>query len=103
MTRRTRTGLLLALAASAALLAIVEPAFALSAVPGLALVAALVCGAFPGERILARWRERRARTVRVRRPPAAPRPRPTGYVRPVGCAAAFALAMRPPPSGSAVR
>lgn len=95
--RRTRIALLLALAAAALLLALVSPTFALSVLPVLALAAALLAGTFPGEDLLERWRERRAAPVPARRPTAVARLRSATYVRPVGRAATFALAMRPPP------
>jgi hypothetical protein len=96
--RQIRLALLCALAGAALLMADVSPAFALSVVPVLALVAALIAGAFPGEELIERLRERRAMPAPSRRPVAAPRSRPPAYVRPVGRAAAFALAMRPPPA-----
>ena len=95
--RQTRVALLSALVVVALLMVDVSPAFALSIVPVLGLVAALIAGAFPGEELIERLRERRAMPVRARRGSAAMRPRPVAYVRPVGRAATFALAMRPPP------
>lgn len=95
--RQTRFALLSALVVVALLLVDVSPAFALSVVPVLGLVAALIAGAFPGEALIERLRERRAMPARARRAPAAMRLRPSTFVRPVGRAATFALAMRPPP------
>jgi hypothetical protein len=95
--RQTRVALLSALVVVALLMVDVSPAFALSVVPVLGLVAALIVGAFPGEELIGRLRERRAMPVRACRAPVAVRLRPVAYVRPVGRAATFALAMRPPP------
>jgi hypothetical protein len=99
--RQTRFALLSALVLVALLVADVSPAFALSIVPVLALVGALIAGAFPGEELIDRLRERRAVPVRHRRTPRVARMRRAVYVRPVGRAAAFALAMRPPPATAA--
>lgn len=80
-------------------LAFTSPAFLLCAVPLLVLVALLAIGRFPGEELLAEIRERRSSVPRGRvgQEPAAVR-RPAAFVRPVGRAATFALAMRPPPA-----
>jgi hypothetical protein len=99
--RQIRFALLGALVFVALLTADVAPAVALSIVPLLGLVAALIVGAFPGEELIDRLRERRTERPRHRRgTAAAPRPLLTVFVRPVGRAAAFALAMRPPPAGA---
>jgi hypothetical protein len=96
-----RFALLGALVVVALVTADVAPAFALSIVPVLGLVAALIAGAFPGEELIDRLRERRASRPRpLRGMAAAPRLRLAVFVRPVGRAAAFALAMRPPPAGA---
>jgi hypothetical protein len=95
--RQTRFALLSALVVVALSMADVSPAFALSVVPVLGLVAALIAGAFPGEALIERLRERRAMPVRGRRVSRSAPLRAPVYVRPVGRAAAFALAMRPPP------
>jgi hypothetical protein len=99
--RQTRLALLGALLVVALSVADVSPAFALSIVPVLALVGALIVGAFPGEELIDRLRERRAVPVRHRRALRVARMRRDVYVRPVGRAAAFALAMRPPPAAAA--
>ena len=80
-------------------LALVSPAFLLCAVPMLVLSAMLAAGRFPGEELIAEIRERRNSVPRRRagQEPAAVR-RPAAFVRPVGRAATFALAMRPPPA-----
>ena len=96
--RWTRFALLCVLAAAALLLAEVSPAFALSVVPLIGLVAALIAGRFPGEKLINRLRERRAKRVKRRRPAGRLRIPSAGYVRPVGRLLAFALAMRPPPA-----
>jgi hypothetical protein len=99
--RQIRFALLSALLVVALVAADVSPAFALSLVPVLGLVAALVAGAFPGEALIDRLRERRAVPARPRRAPRVARMRRPDHVRPVGRAAAFALAMRPPPAAAA--
>ncbi|WP_445149691.1 hypothetical protein [Baekduia sp. Peel2402] len=96
--RQTRFALLCALVGVGLAIADVSPTFALSVVPVLGLVAALIAGAFPGERLIERLRERRSMPRPRRAILRAVRPRPAAYVRPVGRAAAFALAMRPPPA-----
>ncbi len=101
--RLTRFALLLTLALVALLLIALSPALALGAVPVLAIFGALIAGTFPGEELLERLRERRAAPIARRRGGAAVTPRRAVYVRPVGRAAAFALAMRPPPVAGAAR
>jgi hypothetical protein len=100
-SRLIRVALLGAVGSAALLVADVSPGFALSVVPMLLLAAALIAGAFPGERVIERLRGRRATPAARRARPADVRPRPAGYVRPVGRAAVFALAMRPPPGALA--
>jgi len=99
--RHISAALLCVLVGAALLVADVSPEFALSAVPALALAAALIFGAFPGAELIDRLRERRSMPTRRRAAAAAPRLRPAAYVRPVGRAMAFALAMRPPPAVAA--
>lgn len=97
---RLAGGSVVALSAIFALACVLDsPGFALSAVPALLLAVSLLVGRFPGEELLAEIRERRraAPQRRARREPAAARHINT-FVRPVGRAAAFALAMRPPPA-----
>jgi len=92
----------LGLVAAGALLAIgLSPEFALSVLPALALVVALILGAFPGAELIDWLRECRSRPTGRRRPVDTPRQRCAPYVRPAGRAMAFALAMRPPPAAAA--
>lgn len=99
--RLIRFALLCALAAVSFLLIAASPALALGAVPVIAIFGALVAGAFPGEELIDRLRERRAVPAPRRRGGSTVRTRRAVYVRPVGRAATFALAMRPPPAAAA--
>jgi len=78
--------------------ALVSPLFVLCALPILGLVALLTLGRFPGEELIERIRERHAPQPRRRRRVLATRRWISTFVRPVGLAATFALAMRPPPA-----
>jgi hypothetical protein len=92
-----RAAILCALTGGVVAAGMTDPAFALSMVPLVLLVAALTVGWYPGERTIARLRAARYRPPAFARPAnAAVRPL-TLFVRPVGHAFAFALAVRPPP------
>jgi|GEM_PF-5860822 hypothetical protein len=80
---------------------VAAPELALTMTPALLLLALLAGGVRPGEALIERLRDRR--TTPLPRPAArAPRPRLALIVRPPAGPVASALAMRPPPSGSAV-
>jgi len=86
-----------ALVASAAL---VDPGLALTMAPALLLLALLVTGFRPGEKLIARLHGHARRAIR--RATSHPRPRLALVVRLVGRLLASGLAVRPPPSGLAV-
>lgn len=97
-TRRVSAFALVALLLA---LLVVSPLGAAMLSPAFALIAALLFGAFPSERLILalRRRLRRRRTgapLTLRPQPAALRPRPSAPL-------AFALAVRPPPAGAALR
>jgi hypothetical protein len=89
-------------ALAAVALALLAPGFAAAFAPLLVLVALLLAGRFPGERIIERLAQRR-RGRRYPRPVSVSSRRPVPVVRRVGRAVAFALAVRPPPAPLAVR
>ncbi len=100
--KQGRLATLAGLVALAALLSATLPGVALLLAPALALLAALLLGFTPGERLIERMRARRF----ARRVPRAPRSialrRAVGAARRVPSLAGSALAMRPPPSALAL-
>jgi uncharacterized membrane protein YccC len=97
--RITRSGTLLvsALLVVAAVTALTAPGLAVDLAPFFVLIGLYLVGRFPGEEIIERLRERYQRLAPRLRSPSRPLPR-APFVRPVGRAAAFALAVRPPPA-----
>lgn len=100
--KQGRFAALTGLVALAALLGATLPGVALLLAPALALLAALLLGFTPGERLIERMRARRY----PRRVPRAPRSialhRVPVVVRRVTSLAGSALAMRPPPAALAL-
>jgi hypothetical protein len=98
-SRFSRSGALLFCAFAGVTLgtALAAPGFAAEFAPLFVLVALYLLGRFPGEEMIERLRERHRRRAPRATSQSHPVPR-APFVRPVGRAAGFALAVRPPPA-----
>src|SRR3954454_7486384 len=85
-----------------ATMGLLEPGLALTMAPALLLLALFAGGVRPGEALIERLRDRRAADAARVRAVSAPRPRLVLLARRAGRLIASGLAVRPPPSGSAV-
>jgi hypothetical protein len=96
-TRSQSCAGLLAVAAIAAAIMALSATVAMMCAPALLLVAFLLAGRFPGERLIERLRTGLPR-ISLSRPASAPLPRLALVLRPTGSRFAYALSMRPPPA-----
>ena len=101
-SKQGRVATLAGLVALAALLGATLPGVALLLAPALVLLAALLLGFTPGERLIERMRARRFPRLVPRAPRSIALRRAVGAARRMPSLAGSALAMRPPPAAPAL-